>query len=371
MSNRTKKILKIITIILVVVFVGLLIYNLFFKKKTPVIPTAPGEEVIISDEFAPEVKDRLIALTEEAVLGAGLKGDSSIIYVAWDGQINTIDFDGDKNQKIGAVPGERTGEVKISANGGLIGLKQTLPSGAVRRVVFDAEKKNLRSLPQNTEDLSFDPEGKNIIISLAETGVSALTALDADGLKQTRLTTTKIPDLVLEWFSPNIVALKTKPSGLAYGLLYVLDTKTKKISRVIGSTYGLTASFSPSGNRILYAKTDSDGRDLELNVLNRDKKTELNLNIMSLPEKCAWSQDNRTLFCGAINTESDPVMPDDYYKDKIESSGEDIVRINLDTGQTQKLIGGFMNVSKPFLAPDESYLFFVNKKDGRLYRLTL
>lgn len=353
------------------IFVGLLIYNLFFKKKTPLTPTAPGEEIIISDEFAPEIKDRLTALTEEAVLGAGLKNNTGIIYVAWDGQINTIDFDGDKSEKIGSVPGERTGEVKISANGELIGLRQTLPSGTVRSVVFDAEKKNVRSLPQNTEDLSFDPEGRNIIVSLTETGASGLTTIDTDGLKQTRLTATKIPDLVLEWFSPNAVALKTKPSGLAYGLLYVLNTKTKKISRVIGSTYGLTASFSPSGNRILYAKTDSDGRDLELKVLNADKKTEINLNIMSLPEKCAWSQDNRTLFCGVINTEDNPVMPDDYYKNKIDVSSEDVVRINLDNGQTQKLIGGAFNVSRPFLSPDESYLFFINKKDGRLYRLTL
>ncbi|MBI2454071.1 MAG: hypothetical protein HYV54_00645 [Parcubacteria group bacterium] len=371
MSNRTKKILKITTVVLVVIFTGLLIYNLFFKKKPPTPPVITDEEVIISDEFGPETKERLIPLTEEAVLGAGLKNNTGLIYVAWDGQIKTIDFNGGSREKIGSAPGERISEVKISANGGLVGLKQTLPSGAARSVIFDSENKNIRSLPQNTGEMSFGPEGKTIVLALAETGGSALTILDLTNSKQTRLAATPIPDLILEWFSPNAVGLKTKPSGLAYGLMYVLDTKTKKISRLIGSTYGLTASFSPSGKRILYTKTDSSGTNLELKALNTDKKTETNLNILSLPEKCAWSQDNRTLFCGAIKTEDDPVMPDDYYKDKIEAAGEDIVRINLDNGQTQKLIGGVFDVYRPFLSPNEDYLFFTNKKDGRLYRLTL
>ena len=91
-----------------------------------------------------------------------------------------------------------------------------------------------------------------------------------------------------------------------------------------------------------------------------------------MPEKCAWSQDERVVFCGVIKIgESDYVMPDDYYKRRVRANGEEIVRINMETGQIQKVIEGVFDATNLFLAPDENYLFFVNKIDGRLYRLTL
>lgn len=369
MSDRIKKILKIITVILVIVLIGLVIYSLFFKKDRPITPSTPEEEVFFGEEFTPQAKERLVAITEEAVLGAGLSTDK-ITYVSWDGTVNKIDFNGGSQEKLGSLPDERTGEVKISPDGTYFAAEQVLASGQKRHLLFDTVKRTMRSLPQNTQALTFDFKG-DAVAALAETGSSRIVSIDPETQKQTLVASTKIPDLVLDRAGESSLALKTRPSGLAYGLLYTLDAKSKKTNRVLGNVYGLTSLFSPSGKKILYGQTSASGRDLELKVLNLDKKTEVNLNIFSLPEKCVWGQDNRTLWCGVINTETSPVMPDDYYKGKIESSGEDIVRINLDTGQTQKLIGGFMDVARPFLAPDESYLFFVNKKDGRLYRLTL
>ena len=64
-------------------------------------------------------------------------------------------------------------------------------------------------------------------------------------------------------------------------------------------------------------------------------------------------------------------MPDDYYKGKIESSAEEIVKMNLDTGENKKIISADFDAHNLFLSKDETYLFFINKKDGRLYRLTL
>lgn len=371
MSQKTKKILIIVSAALVLILIGLIIYVIFFKKETSVTPPAGTEEFPLIEEGAgPEAKERLIALTQESVLGAVLTKENKIFYVAWDGSIKQIAADGTGLENIGSLPQENIGEIIMSSTGNGLVVKQVLPSGTNRFVLFDVENKSLKSLPQNLETASFDPDGKQLVMSLSEKGASRLVTANIKDLKTQSLTTTKIPDLVLDW-QKGFVALKTKSSGLAYGLLYTLDVKTKKIQRLLGNIYGLTAKISPSNKKILYSETNSDGGNLTLKVLNLTKQTEQNLGVFSLPEKCVWAQDDRTLYCNDINTEDSFVMPDDYYKRKIGLANNDILKINLDTGESQKVISGGFDAVNLLLSPDNTYLFFINKIDGRLYRLTL
>lgn len=352
------------------ILVGLLIYLFFARKKPPVTAPPEGEEAPSLGKLIPGAAERLIAITDEAVLGASVKSNS-IVYIAWDGQINQIDFGGGDKTELGALASDRLGETVFSQNGAKLAVKQTLPSGQTRFIVFDTEKKTTKTLPQGTESVSFSPAGEETATAVFENGRSRVIIAGDEASSPKTVANVPIPDLVLDWHEPNFIALKTKPSGLAYGLLYTLDVKTRKVSRIMGNTNGLTAKFSPSGQKALYSQTSASGDGNQIKSLNLEKKTETRIDILSLPEKCAWSQDNRTVFCGAINTESDPVMPDDYYKRKIDAGDEDIVRVNLDTGQIQKVISGPFDAYSPFLSEDESYLFFINKIDGRLYRLTL
>ncbi len=373
MSLKTKKILIIVSVILALVFVGLAIYYFFFKEKPTIVPPGAGGEVpIFTGEVTPQAERKLIALTTEAVLGANGGDDNKIVYVAWDGAINKIDFKGQAKEKLGVIAADRIGRAEVSKNGARVLVKQTLASGQNRFVVFDSDKKSLRSLPQNTQTAALSPDGGEVLMLVPGTKSfeKNIISLDSSG-KNINIATTKIPDLVLEWPGDKFIALKTKPSGLAFGLLYLLDPKTKKTERIFGSAYGLTVKFSQSNKNLLYSQTQSSGFGLKLAALDLAKKTVKNLNIFTLPEKCAWSQDDRTVYCSVIKTEESYVMPDDYYKGKIESSAEEIVKMNLDTGENKKIISANFDASNLFLSKDETYLFFINKKDGRLYRLTL
>ena len=373
--SKSKKILIALAVILGLVFMGLLVYYFFFKKIA-LPPASPPEDLLGGEVVAPAEKERLVAITQETVLGAAVVSDAEsteqkITYVAWDGVISQIDFSGENKNKIGLVAVERIGAVAVSPNGRLVGVKYALASGQNRYLVYDAEKKSLKALPAGTAGLSLSPLGDEVIILSPEGNAFKITTAKSDLSESKNITATKIPDLVLDWHNENSVALKTKPSGLAWGLLYNLDLKTKKISRITGNVYGLTSLFSPSGKKVLISETEEDGFDLKLRSINLEKNTQSAINEFTLPEKCVWSQDDRTLLCSIIKTSNDYIMPDDYYKRKIKSSGEEIIRINLDTGQKQKMIAGVFDAANMFLAPDESYLFFINKIDGRLYRLTL
>lgn len=374
--SKTKKILIALAVMLGLVFMGLLVYYFFFKKITLLPPTSPPEDLLGGGVAAPAEKERLVALTQETVLGAAVVNDTEstdqkITYVAWDGVINQIDFSGGNKNKIGLVAVERIGAVAVSPNGRLIGIKYALASGQNRYLVYDTQNKSLKALPTDTIGLSLSPRGDEVMILSPEGNKYKIVTAQANLTDPKSVTVTPIPDLVLDWHSENSVALTTRPSGLAWGLLYNLDLKTKKTSRILGNVYGLTSLFSPSGKKVLIAETAEGGFDLRLKSINLEKNTLVAINEFTLPEKCAWSQDDRTLFCGVIKTSNDYIMPDDYYKRKIKSSGEAITRINLDTGQKQKVIEGVFDAANLFLAPDESYLFFINKIDGRLYRLTL
>ncbi|MEK7078415.1 MAG: hypothetical protein AAB911_02495 [Patescibacteria group bacterium] len=369
MSHRIKKILIITAVILVIVFVILVIYNLFFKKRPVTPPPSPGEIPEIS-ELVPETKERLIALTEESVLGAGLNPDGKINYVAWDGAINQIDQDGQSKTKLGTVASEKISRVEFSDDGKKISLRQTLPSGQNRYLIFDLENKTIKALPQNMEASAFEPRGSKIAMALLDKGLRQLVVVD-DQAKTTTIASIKIPDLMLVWPTSNTIALTTRPSGLAYGLLYLVDIKTKKINRIIGNTYGLTALFSPVGDKVLVSKTDENGLNLEIKVLDLIKKTEKRMDLFSLPEKCLWVQDNRSLFCSRFETDNEFMMPDDYYKGKLRPGAETIVKINIETGEQKDIIKIPTDATDLLLSANEAYLFFINKIDGRLYRLTL
>lgn len=375
MNQKSKKILIILAVILGITLIGLLVYYFFFKKTTP--PAVPIIETpSLGGENAPQAKERLVPITDETVLAAGLFGSAGtttesgpkIIYAAWDGSINQIDFNGQNKNKVGLAAVDRIGEVKVSPVGDLVSFKYFLATGAAKYLVYDVNAKTLKTLPTNVSGISLGRNGDFVFLNGAKINSSL-----ADLSKTKDLAVSKIPDLVLDWYSDNSLALETKPSGTAQGILYLLDLKTRKTKRVLGGVYGLTAKFSPKGGQVLVSETSADGRSLRITSINLAKKTQRNLNLFTLPEKCAWSKDERTVFCAVFKVENldNFIMPDDYYKRRIRSDGEKIARINLETGQVKNIIENIFDATNLFLAPDENYLFFVNKTDGRLYRLTL
>ena len=377
MNPKTKKII-ILAVVLGLTLIGFGIYYFFFKKTTQTQPII-GETETILGELTPNAKERLIPITEEAVLGAGLSvidkeaGVNKIVYAAWDGSINQIGLSGDNKNKLGLVAVDRIGEVNVSSTGELVSFKYSLASGANRFIIYNVTDKTLKTLPQETEDVSLGNSNKEVAVVYSDKAGKKI-ALSYDSFSKTKdVTSTKIPDIRIDWFNSDNIALETRPSGVAQGILYSLNTKTKKTTRVLGGVYGLTTNFSPTGKMVLVSKTDSNGRSLKLANINLDKKTERSISLFTLPEKCAWAQDERTVFCSVfkVNDPDSFVMPDDYYKRRVRSDGEEIVRISTETGQTQKVIDGSFDASNLFLMPDESYLFFINKIDGRLYRLSL
>ncbi len=184
-------------------------------------------------------------------------------------------------------------------------------------------------------------------------------------------------NLIVEWPSSGQVAIRTKPSGLAQSVVYTIDLATNDFQKIISETYGLTVLWSPLGDKLLFSETDNRGKNLKLKIADLTESTIQELSFVTLPEKCVWSQDNRTLFCAIPkNISTLATLPDDYYKGLIVFA-DDFWRINLDIGEkiqvyaTEDEEAASYNAKRLLLSPLEDYLLFINKRDDRLYSLEL
>ena len=139
----------------------------------------------------------------------------------------------------------------------------------------------------------------------------------------------------------------------------------------------MSIKWSPQGDKILYSKTGSNGKGIGLYLSPKNGSTETNLGLYTLIEKCAWSLDNRTIFCAIPkNISQDNVFPDDFYKGSFVSD-DDFWKINLESNEKTVLLEEWekgyatYDATDLFLSPLENYLFFVNKRDGLLYSIEL
>ena len=101
-----------------------------------------------------------------------------------------------------------------------------------------------------------------------------------------------------------------------------------------------------------------------------------NLDIPSFVSKTAWSRDNKTVYYALPgNVPANAILPNDY-NDKKFLSTDTFWKVNVATGEKSRIIpldkiGGQYDASNLFLNSDESLLFFINRADGKLYKIGL
>jgi len=196
-----------------------------------------------------------------------------------------------------------------------------------------------------------------------------------DDTKRVEVLSSPITEWTSQWLASNILAITTKASTFSDGFMYFLNTDTQKLDRVLGNIRGLTTLASPDQKYVIYSNSQDNGFATRL----LDTKTgafEL-FSFTVLPEKCVWSKKRATIvYCAVPQYLPSGAYPDSWYQGTI-TFVDDIWMINTSTGST-KLLASLtttskeqLDVIKPFLDPQENYLFFTNKQDGSFWSLLL
>lgn len=363
-----KKTILIISIIIIFLIGAFFTYNAFFKEETPITEEETEETIVIGGGETSSVQAN--QLSQEPVLNPVIDNNSVKYHSASNGNVFQSNLDGSNSTRISSDILTNLIKVLWSPDKAKM-ISFFDQAGQVQKYFHDFNEDKSTLLDANIQSLDWSPTENKIVYQYydRQSGLNNISIANPDGSEWTNIFQTRMKDLVLEWPKADQIALQTKPSGLVQSAIYMITASGENFQKLIDNTYGLTALWSPQGDKVLYSETNSQGQNLELKLLNTNTNTSIVLNFSTLPEKCVWSGNNITIYC-AVPTiiPNEAIMPDDYYKNLVEFS-DIFYKVDLNTGQ--KLLLAKLDVNAKNLLVNEDYLIFVNKKDGLLYSLEL
>lgn len=225
-------------------------------------------------------------------------------------------------------------------------------------------------------DYAISPDRSRILLVMNEngTGVGYLAAIS--GQNMTRLFSTPLTQITVDWPSDNIITVLTKPSANYAGFFYFVNAKTGVWTKMLGPTVGLDAIASHDGKYILYSETNVDG-SLDTSVYSVAKATSTDAVIRTIAEKCAWGRVSlTTIYCGVPSSLASGTYPDAWYLGTV-SNLDKIWRINAVSGEVKLLSSLIEQADRPVdtfrmdTDPKDRYLLFMNKNDLSLWSLDL
>ncbi|MEN9582363.1 MAG: hypothetical protein RL641_317 [Candidatus Parcubacteria bacterium] len=247
-------------------------------------------------------------------------------------------------------------------------------SGAIpeKSLVPDTKLRGIY-LPEETTTMAIAPDREKIFtISKSDNGVVGTISLP-DGTKKNQILSLDYTEWVAGWPSAKFVAITTKPSAKVPGYLYTIDTASKIMKKVLGGVNGLTTLTSPDMKKVLFSRSVNGG--MTSSIYSTDAKSIIPLpGANTLPEKCVW-QSATILYCAVPSYLPSVDYPDAWYQGAI-SFNDQIYKIDLND-YTSIVVGNPSSVNATIDAtnlvvdPANTYLVFINKKDGSLWSLDL
>lgn len=215
-------------------------------------------------------------------------------------------------------------------------------------------------LPENIIGIA----GKNnSLFYLVKTNTGSTGYLyDLSNKKSTDVLESSLSSWLPVWNS-KLITLTTKPSSLASGYSYVLDTAKNTLKKAFGPKNGLGVLFNPQGDYALVTESTQAGSNTYLASGTSTEKIAGDITSIA-PDKCAWLPNGRVALCAgfsAFNT----VLPDDWYKGKVLTR-DDLYMANTYFNTFDfflSLDSKNLDMTNLSISNDGHYMVFINKKD--------
>jgi hypothetical protein len=368
-----------ITLIIVLILWG--IYTLSFKKipeQVVAIKNPVATPAIIPQQNTNQIEQ----LTDEAILSPTISPDGESIkyYSKTNGKAYTLNiFSKDK---------------QILSDTNLIGLSSIAWSPDKTKVLskfatatdqpkfsfYDYTQNKGAQLPNNIGSVVWQNNDKifyNYFDTKTQKGT--LDMANADGSGWQKITDLPGKDIFIAPIpKTGLVSFWNRPDAFTETLMQsapVLGGEKKDISK---GKFGADYLWSPDGNSLLISSVDTKGGSkLQLSITNSLGGEYKNLNIPTLISKCVWSKTNKFVYYALPGSIPDgAVMPNDYFASGKFNTNDTFWKVDITTGEKSRLVDldkmtGAFDAANLFLSSDEDFLFFVNRIDGKLYKITL
>jgi len=399
-----------ITIIILILFVGVLAYLYYYGQQTaplddssssenPVFPfeSSEGREGgnffnnddtgLSEDGDATEdnTPDRLWRISDRPVAGSQwvTRDDESeaIWYVLKEnGHVYEYNIEDRDSERLTNTTIPRVQEVLISPNRDHIIYRYVdNDTGNIKTYLASVSKTpdgntsytiNGSFLPDNLSSVNLSPKGQKVF-SIQDTvdGSAGILYTTSTGEGEL-LFESPLREWRSRWNNDSTITLFTTPSINSLGVAYSLDTETGDKKKLINGL-GLTASVSPEEEYLLVSTQESGSYRSRLYEIN-DLRTSI-ITPSTLREKCEWGDD--TLFCGI--PDSLPNQPlKDWYQGKITFTDQLVSFTLSDRSQfsylnEDELHNGPFDIIDIQPAKNTNHLMFTNKRDDNLWGVRL
>lgn len=230
-------------------------------------------------------------------------------------------------------------------------------------------------LPSNIKQLSVNPSGDKIFYLTNSTDGATGIISNIDGSQKKQIFQSPIKEWLVSWPNNETIALATKPSSIAPGYLFFLNSKTGAENKTLGGINGLTALTSSTTKNILYSESVSGS--IKLNYYNLKNNQGDEFSFKTFPEKCVWSRNEESVvYCAIPKVITNGEYPDIWYQGLV-SFTDNVWKIDTKTKSSELLLdiqqdtGNEIDMVDLFLSKDDEYLFFINKKDLTFWSFSL
>ncbi|MDE1970750.1 MAG: hypothetical protein KGI50_04230 [Patescibacteria group bacterium] len=405
MSQRQKILIIIVGIIVLMGFLGLLVF--FFGKKSAspppgantansdisTIPSLTPENITASSSFTQITENPVpLAYYDQGILysidtnGALWKKDLSAPTTVQTQGVSSSTIAGEvippaptnEAQRLGGFTVNNPNTLLVSPNGNTILIGEGTVNGQKTFSLVSQNGDPIVTLPQGVEEAAFLTNATLAYYKETISGAGIYTYTITD--KKERLIRTLNPlDIHLYRIDDTTLLLAEKPTHGITTASFLLNMKTGVLSNYFSGFLG--TSLSPLGNQRVLALTgdpiDANGNSsYHLSLLNKEGSVTHTLTIITMPEKCVADAQGIYLYC-AIPLEwtsnmPDLSLPDDYYAQNAGFS-ETILRINLQTFFTENInqTPTLYDAVHLSLSADNTTLYFYDRRTNNEFSLLL
>lgn len=196
-----------------------------------------------------------------------------------------------------------------------------------------------------------------------------------DGTKSTKYADIKLNEVDLLPISESNILIKTKPSGLAGGALFAVNSRTGALDKVLGNYLGFSSVVSEDGNTVVFSAL-SENLPM-LFVLNRKTGERVSLNLRSFADKCSFSIKNKEkIFCAVPNSVASGLnYPDAWLQGKVGFT-DSVWEIDTKSFSKTKVVDGdklnfFIDVDLISPSENDAYIIMRDKDTRSLWSVKI
>jgi hypothetical protein len=295
-----------------------------------------------------------------------------------EGEFFQSDLNGENQERITNAGFVDLVDVKWSSGKQSAVLTFAASDGVERLISFNFSDQTFNDLGSNVAEAAISPDGNEIVYLFEdeENNVSNISSAAADGSKWKILQPYGNDTIDLEWTSPFRFLVGEEPTSYTQTSLGSLSVTGDDAQTIVADAFGLTYKVSPDGNTIIYTVGSSRSDEVYLYATDINGSFHQDLEIATMAHKCAFAEDNITVFCGVPQRGNlDYVVPDDYLEGNMVTN-DSFYQINTQTGDKQRLggaseFGAVYDIFNPVVSPTGRSVFFKRQQDENMYALIL